>query len=150
MYSVSLMFFSFHPLVLGLSLLFVTTIVGIIVSLFLRPYVGFIIIIIGVGGVLVAIRFSLALVRYWDKLVDGVFIGGVKERIKRFLIIGFIFLIFGSTQVQAKFLDSNFIYFMEQWGVRVLFVGVILFLRVVIVVFMVKSFYGTLVDFKVN
>jgi hypothetical protein len=64
LYSVSLMFFSFHPLVLGLRLLFVTSIVGVVISLFLSPYVGFIIVIIGVGGVLVAIRFSLALVRY--------------------------------------------------------------------------------------
>jgi len=150
LYSVSLIFFSFHPLVLGLRLLFVTTIVGIVVSLFLRPYVGFMIIIIGVGGVLVAIRFSLALVRYWDKLVDGIFIRGVKEGLKRLFIIRFIFLIFGRTQVQPKLLDLNFIYFAEQWGVSVLFVGVILFLRVVIVVFIVKSFYGTLVDFKVN
>ena len=58
------MFFSFHPLALGLRLLFVTSMVGVVISLFLSPYVGFIIVIIGVGGVLVAIRFSLALVRY--------------------------------------------------------------------------------------
>ena len=127
-----------------------TSMVGVVVSLFLSPYVGFIIVIIGVGGVLVAIRFSLALVSYWDKLVDGVFIAGVKEGLKGLLILVFIFFIFGSVQVQPKFLDLNYIYFIEQWGVGVLFVGIILFLRVVIVVYIVKGFYGALVDFKVS
>lgn len=39
---------------------------------------------------------------------------GVKEGVKGLLIIRFVFFIFGSIQVQPKFLDLNFIYFIEQ------------------------------------
>lgn len=144
------MFYRLHPLALGLRLLFVTIFVGISISLFLRPYIGFIVVIIGVGGVLVAIRFALALVRYWDKVVDGVFIKGLKERAKNIIMVVFLFLVFGREKLYQNLLDINFIFFTEQWGVGVLFVGFILFLRIIVVVFMVKNSCGALVDFKVK
>lgn len=149
-YSVRLIFYRLHPLGLGLSLLFVTIFVGIALSLFLSPYVGFIVVIIGVGGVLVAISFALALVRYWDKVVDGVFIKGLKERIKNIVIIIFLFLLLSGANLYQNLLDINFIFFTEDWGVGVLFVGLVLFLRIVVVVFIVKNSCGALVDFKVK
>nr|YP_010555721.1 NADH dehydrogenase subunit 6 [Musculium lacustre]UYR45709.1 NADH dehydrogenase subunit 6 [Musculium lacustre]UYR45722.1 NADH dehydrogenase subunit 6 [Musculium lacustre] len=150
LYCVSLMFYSLHPLALGLSLLFVTMFVGIAISLFLSPYVGFMVVIIGVGGVLVAISFALALVSYWDKVVDGVFMSGFKENMKNMFLVIFLFLVFGSTKLYQNLLDMNFIFFTEQWGVGVLFVGLVLFLSVVVVVYMVKNSCGALVDFKVK
>jgi hypothetical protein len=135
---------------LAFRLLFVTTITGVVLRVFLRPYVGFMVVIIGVGGVLVAIRFALALLSYWDKVVDGVFMGGLKEGVKRLILVLSTLLIFMSSKVAPKFLDLKFIIFSDQWGVGVLFVGGVLFLSVVVVVFIVRHHFGALMDFKVK
>lgn len=144
------MLFRFHPLALGLRLLFTTMTLGVVISLVFRPYVGFLVVIVGVGGVLVAIRFALALVRYWDKLVDGVYMKGFRETLKRIMMLVFLFLCFASIPSSQKFLNLRLIFFNVQWRVSVFFVGGVLFLSVVVVVFIVKGQNGTLVDFKVK